>query len=535
MPPSYRRAAGSPVPVAVRDALVREPVKVPIESRRPSAVAEHGGSAETGISGGSLPMSSRSRRRATAAAVAALTLALSAPLAAHAGTADAPALPELEQQSAESGTPREGTSPGFRSLPSAPQAASQKSSASALAAAAPAQVSGVVVVDVRSTAVDLVWSAPSDGGSPITGYHLQLLQSGSVVYETDWDPSELGTNIFGLDPDTTYEFQVAAMNSMGTGAYSTPVQFVTTHSSVERIYGADRYETAAGVSYDAFPFADAYAAFVANGRNFPDALSAAAAAGAFGGPVLLTPATTLAPSTAAEVSALTPDYVVVAGGSAVVSDAVLNQLSAYATVESFRVGGSNRYDTAAQMSGLWGSPQSTIYLASGTNYPDALAGAAAAGYNGVPVLLATRDVLPADTIAALQYHQPANIIALGGAGAISDSVLKQARLATGVTTTTSRLWGSTRYDTAVEISEATFTTPRVPVVYVASGRNFADALAGAAAGGTLGGPVLLTPPTGMPAAVLAEIERLDPVRVIVLGGPAVVSEQVSAQIAGALG
>lgn len=481
-------------------------------------------------------MPSRSRRRASTAVITALTLALSAPLAAHASTADAPVLPDMDASSepAESSARREGAAPGFRSLPSASQAETQNSGVSTLAAAAPAQVTGVTVVDVRSTAVDIVWSAPSDGGSPITGYHLQLLQGGSVVYETDGSPTELGTNIIDLDPDTAYEFQVAAVNATGTGSYSTPVPFTTTHSSVERLYGANRYETAAAVSYDAFPSSGIPSAFVANGLGFPDALSAAAAAGAFGGPVLLTPPTSLDPSAAGELTALEPEYVVVAGGPGVVSDSVLEQAGAYAGVDYFRIGGGNRYQTAAWMSGLWDQSPSTVYLASGTNYPDALAGAAAAGFHGAPVLLTSPNALPADTIAALDYHRPTNIIALGGTGAVSDSVLSSAAASAGGASV-SRLSGASRYETAVDISSETFKTPRVPVVYIASGTNFADALAGAAAGGHIGGPVLLTPADSMPAAVIAEIERLDPVRVIVLGGPAVVSDNVAAQIAAAIG
>lgn len=479
-------------------------------------------------------MPSRYRRRATAALIAALTITLSAPLAAQAGAEDGPALPDLD--SASSLEPRGGAeSSRFRPLESAPAASARSGSSDVapLAASVPEAVSEIFILEALSTRARIQWSAPSDGGSPITGYHLQLLQGDSVIDEVVWTEPMLGVSLLELMPDTAYAFRVAAVNAEGTGEFSAAVDFTTAHSSVERIYGADRYETAAAVSADAFPFSGLTAAFVANGRNFPDALSAAAAAGALDGPVLLTPANALAPATAAEVAALAPQYVVVAGGPAVVGDAVLNQLTPLATTEAFRVGGRNRYDTAGQMSGFWESP-STVYLANGTNYPDALAGAAAAGFTDAPVLLTTRDVLPADTIAALQFHQPTRIIALGGTGSINDSVLKKARLSTGVSTTTTRLSGLTRYDTAAEVSRATFVTPRVPIVYVASGLHFADGLAGAAAGGSLGGPMLLTKPAEMPPSVIAEIQRLDPVRVVVLGGPAVVSEGVAAQISDAL-
>lgn len=104
-----------------------------------------------------------------------------------------------------------------------------------------------------------------------------------------------------------------------------------------------------------------------------------------------------------------------------------------------------------------------------------------------------------------------------------------------MSTSVLRLAGPDRYSTAVAISKSAFPTPGVPIVYVASGTGFADALAGAAAAGHRGGPVLLTASSSMSPAVIAELKRLDPQRVVVLGGPAVVSSNVVKQIKTALG
>ena len=97
----------------------------------------------------------------------------------------------------------------------------------------------------------------------------------------------------------------------------------------------------------------------------------------------------------------------------------------------------------------------------------------------------------------------------------------------------SRQGGETRYDTAVAVSKAAFPTAGVPVAYVANGMDFPDALAGAAAAGRLGGPVLLTPSNGLPAAVKSELARLAPKKVVILGGASVVSSAVESQ-AGAI-
>ena len=93
----------------------------------------------------------------------------------------------------------------------------------------------------------------------------------------------------------------------------------------------------------------------------------------------------------------------------------------------------------------------------------------------------------------------------------------------------SRQGGANRYDTAVAVSKATFPAAGVPVVYLANGLDFPDALAGAAAAGALNGPVLLTPANALSAVVKSELARLKPQRIVVLGGTGVVSANVESQ------
>ncbi len=55
-------------------------------------------------------------------------------------------------------------------------------------------------------------------------------------------------------------------------------------------------------------------------------------------------------------------------------------------------------------------------------------------------------------------------------------------------------------------------------------------LAGGPAAALRGGPLLLVPGTSVPEAVSAELLRLDPDRVTILGGTGVVTDAVQAQI-----
>jgi hypothetical protein len=80
--------------------------------------------------------------------------------------------------------------------------------------------------------VALSWTAPaSNGGSAITGYHVQQATSANGTYAdaagcalNSTTPSCMAT---GLTNGTTYFFQVAAINAVGTGTYSTTSAGVT--------------------------------------------------------------------------------------------------------------------------------------------------------------------------------------------------------------------------------------------------------------------------------------------------------------------
>jgi hypothetical protein len=207
---------------------------------------------------------------------------------------------------------------------------------------------------------------------------------------------------------------------------------------------------------------------------------------------------------------------------------VITAAAAQVTVQETvsRVSGSDRFATAAAISAGWAPGVPVVYVATGLNFPDALAGAAAAGALGAPILLVMTDSVPAATVAELQRLQPGKIVILGGTGAVSDNVVGTLSYYTsgGVF----RLSGSDRYATAAAISAGW--APGVPVVYVATGLNFPDALAGAAAAGALGAPLLLVTGTTVPAATAAELARLKPGRIVILGGSGAVSDDVASQL-----
>ena len=198
-----------------------------------------------------------------------------------------------------------------------------------------------------------------------------------------------------------------------------------------------------------------------------------------------------------------------------------------------RIAGSDRYATAAAVSrASFGPGVPVAYVATGVNFPDALAGGPAAGIQGGPVLLTEKGALPPATRDELARLGPGRIVVLGGTGAVSATVAKQLQSYTSAPV--ERLQGPDRFATAVAVSRSAF-DPGVPAVFVATGASFPDALAAGPAAIKVRGPVLLTHPGSLPAATRDELVRLAPSTIYLLGGTAAVSEAVRLAIAQATG
>ena len=197
--------------------------------------------------------------------------------------------------------------------------------------------------------------------------------------------------------------------------------------------------------------------------------------------------------------------------------------AATATVD--RLSGSTRYDTSAAVSAASFSPGVGVaFVASGVTFPDAMAAAAVAGRDHAPVLLTSATGLSSSVQAELRRLSPARIVVVGGTAAVPPSV--QTALAAFTTGAVTRVSGSDRFATAAALSKSSFGAG-VANVFVATGRDFPDALSGSAAAGAQGSPVLLVDTSSVPAATTVELQRLQPKAITVLGGTGAVSGAVA--------
>lgn len=155
-----------------------------------------------------------------------------------------------------------------------------------------------------------------------------------------------------------------------------------TDGDVERLAGLDRDETAAAISASHFD-PGVPAVYIALGRAFPDALAASATAAVEGGPILLTKSFTIPVGTANELIRLQPERIFVVGGPATIPDDILEAFEAFTDGPVQRLAGPDRYGTAAAVSAsTFNSATDRVYIATGLDFPDALAAGPIAGGAG---------------------------------------------------------------------------------------------------------------------------------------------------------
>ena len=292
--------------------------------------------------------------------------------------------------------------------------------------------------------------------------------------------------------------------------------------TVVRVAGPDRVATALEASRDAHPDGTAGAVVLARADAFPDALAGGPLAAAENAPLLLTPTDQLDERVATEIDRVLPDggRVYLLGGTAALGAGVESTLtnSGYDVV---RLAGAGRAETAVAIADATTDAPSTIFVATGGDFPDALgAGAAAVATDGVVVLTAGT-AMPDVTREYLDAHPDAEVVAVGG----------QAAQATPGATD---LVGADRYATNALVADRFFDAP--VVAGVATGAAFPDALAGVPHLAVRGGPMLLTAAEQLsgPASDYIESRASSLERVYVYGGTAAVSASVESSLAALL-
>jgi glucose/arabinose dehydrogenase/putative cell wall-binding protein len=298
----------------------------------------------------------------------------------------------------------------------------------------------------------------------------------------------------------------------------------------ERIAGPTRTHTAITLSQRAYPDG-AGAVLLARSDLHTDALAAAPLAALLDAPLLLTAPGSLHTATAAELERLGPEVIYVLGGTAAISEATAGQaVEAAGAIEVHRLSGGDRIATAAVIARWFDADRAYLVDASladpARGWADAVSVSALAATQRRPILLTTGTVLADDVRTDLARRNAVTIV--GGSAAVPAEIEQQAAQLVAV----DRLSGPTRYDTAAAVARrARSEGVAVTQVWLATGRNWPDALSSGGAVAKLGGILLLVDgltPAGSPVAWdWLQQEAADVWDLRVVGGPAVVTEEVA--------
>ena len=363
--------------------------------------------------------------------------------------------------------------------------------------------------DSRSGVVQTYWRL--DGGALQTGRTVRITSPGShtiTYYSTDRAGNTESANsyLFSLKPAP----------------------------DVIRVAGSTRYSTAIKTSEHNFSDGSASVAVLATGSGFADALAASGLAGCYDAPLLLTPSNSVAAGLVTEMQRLGVSEVVIVGGYSAVSESVAGQLREAGYVVT-RIGGSDRYDTAAkvarQIAALEGAEfVGEAFLTRGDSFADALAAAPYAYSRRMPVLLTRPTSLPGVTQRAVDDLHISKAYIAGGTGAVSDDVAGQLGISY------ERAAGTNRYVTASKVADLAISKAWVAptTAGITTGQNYPDALSGGAAMGARDGIMLLTPSASLctPAEnVLMDCEH-EIEEIQVFGGNGAVSASAFDRVSG---
>lgn len=308
-------------------------------------------------------------------------------------------------------------------------------------------------------------------------------------------------------------------------------------NATTRLAGQNCYQTSVQIADNYIKNSECSSVILASGSSYPDALSASILSKKLNAPILLTNTTAGTSIDAFNFIAShlsTTGTIYIVGGTGVIGADFNTKLASLGYSKIIRVGGANRYNTNMQIVNTVNVPQGTpVFIASGESFPDALSVASFSGYKQFPTLLAGPDYLPQDTISYLRNEQPSTVYITGGTSVVSQDLANQIKNVVP-SATVMRLGGSDRFGTNAAVLKKFAPNPKT--IYIASGNDFPDVLAGSALAAKTGDPIFLVNNrlTTLPHAAEDYLQRFSGLGIspslIAIGGPNVISDLLYQQV-----
>ena len=215
----------------------------------------------------------------------------------------------------------------------------------------------------------------------------------------------------------------------GPGAISTEVERQLNNYEIIRLAGDTRFETSVRIAEELARVTgiESQYVFVAYAHNYPDALAISSIAACMGAPIIYAPKNgSIDVTTANFLQSAHREKAVILGGPSVISNSVLNSIKSTNVNNVSRLYGDNRYETCVKIYEEYGFmfDFSTIVVATGNDFPDALSGGAYAGKKWLPIILVD-NIHEQPAINNFVEDKLVDIVyTIGGQGAVSDNAIK---------------------------------------------------------------------------------------------------------------
>lgn len=192
-----------------------------------------------------------------------------------------------------------------------------------------------------------------------------------------------------------------------------------------------------------------------------------------------------------------------------------------------RLGGLDRYETAALINNEMQSE--TLILVSGSDFADALSASGLVKYYNAEIHLVNRGNLDSNTIASLNNNEFKRAIIVGGTTAVSEIIEDQLKDKLGKENV-ERLGGLNRYETSAIVASKIADNCQYGVgsAFIATGKDFADALSVAPIAASQGYPIILTPGDSLSESAIDVLNNAN--MCYKIGGETVVSDKIDSLI-----
>lgn len=296
------------------------------------------------------------------------------------------------------------------------------------------------------------------------------------------------------------------------------------NENVKRISGVDREQTAIEVSKKMFKDGT-NKVVLANKNNYSDVLTAAPFAKANNASLLYISSNSISKEVMSEIARLKAKEITIIGGEKSVNEGLKKELEKR-NFKVDRLSGSDRYKTSAQIAAkLIDGKTTTLEIASGENYADALSLNNAAEKDKAPILLVRVNAIDKSVEDVIKSSKASLINIAGREKSVSEST--KANIKKISNATVNRIGGADRYETSILLAKY---SGAKEVVVVASGENFADALIAAPFSAKQKGAILLTNKDKLGQNAEQFIKDTKFNKSYVIGGEKSVSEDVINQL-----